>query len=122
MNKEIRKILILERNNNNFQLLEQLLKKYNIECEGTSDYEIFEKKINENFNYKIVLIDITGLDNKIWNYCKMLYSNNIPFILLSGLNLNLVRKHEVGFRAYAIMQKPILINDFLTTIMSVFNE
>jgi len=50
MNKEIRKILILERNNNNFQLLEQLLKKYNIECEGTSDYEIFEKKINENFN------------------------------------------------------------------------
>lgn len=122
MNKEKRKILILEKNNNNFQLLEQLLKKYNIVCEGISDYEFFEKKINEIFNYKVVLIDITGFDNKIWEFCKMLYTKNIPFILLSGLQLNLVRKYEVGFRAYAIMQKPILIKDFLTTIMSVFNE
>ena len=109
MNNTVR-VLILEHDSNDVELLQCELKKggLNFICETVETREDFEKAL-KNFNPEIILADysLPSFDGKKAFLIKEEFSSGIPFIIVSGLigEENAVELIKAGVTDYVLKDK-----------------
>lgn len=115
-------VLIVDRNPVNIKLFGDLLKKHAMTCYGATDYETFDAILDSKYEFVLVLIDLAGFDEAIWERCRTIHKKSIPLLIMSGrsdagFQANMVQSGASGF-----LQKPININSLLKLINSLVNH
>lgn len=115
-------VLIVDRNPVNIKLFVNLLKKHAMMCYGASDYETFDAILDSENEFVLVLIDLAGFDENIWERCRTIHKKSIPLLIMSGrsdagFQANMVQSGASGF-----LQKPINISSLLKLINSLVNH
>lgn len=102
----MKKVLLLNKNRKNLEILSDFLKKHNFESYLAHDYETLKGFI-EKGDFELALIDISGFDTRIWDYTKALQDKGIPFVLISTATKGKDDTQLVGKGAGAILAKPL---------------
>lgn len=109
-----RRILCAGRNQRNQELLSGVLNKAGYAAEIALSCEDIMPTV-ESSSIMLVLLDITGFDERVWPVCRGLKSRNIPFFIITAPN----RTHmPAGYSAplTPLLVKPLSIRPLLTLI------
>ncbi|MEO1378705.1 MAG: response regulator, partial [Cyanobacteria bacterium J06635_10] len=72
--------LAVNSNHRNLELLNQFLSRDGYRVISASNLEEFDRAIDTRIN--LGLIDITGFDRSIWQWCQKLQNQQIPFLII----------------------------------------
>lgn len=115
-----KKILVVEDNDTNYELLEILLLSSNITVERANDHNIFFEKIKD-FNYDMVLLDINLPELDGWEILKWLKENKKEmFVIIQtaySSHENELKAESLG--ADAFITKPINPSELLHEIKKI---
>jgi DNA-binding response OmpR family regulator len=115
-------ILAIDRNKQNLELLEKFLGKEGYRVIATSNLEEFEHNLMEQKDIKLVLIDISGLDITIWNYCEKIRLKGIPMLIISPRQSTALQRESFSRGARGVLVKPLVINELLAIIKGLTGE
>ncbi|HEY4785777.1 MAG TPA: response regulator [Bacteroidales bacterium] len=116
-----RRILIIDHNPKNIELLTDALSKFGFSCVAAGDYQAIDNLLAAPA-FDIILIDIAGFDTDIWDRCKTIHKLQIPFLILSSKPSPVLHQHGIRYGARGIVSKPVILKDFVKLINSLINE
>lgn len=120
--KHYEKILAINSNKNNLELLSQFLSKEGYQVDGFSSVEGSVVDILNSSDYALALVDITGFDKRIWDFCEKLREKGIPFIVISPRQISTVQQQSVEHGAETVLIKPVVIAELLSLIEKVLKK
>jgi DNA-binding response OmpR family regulator len=115
-------ILAIDRNKQNLALLDKFLSKEGYRVIGSSSLEEFEHNLMEQKDIKLVLIDISGFDQTIWNYCEKIRLKGIPMVVISPRQSAAIQKESFSRGASGVLIKPLVIKELLGVIKGLAGE
>lgn len=68
------------------------------------------------------LIDITGFDSSIWEWCEQLKNQQIPFLIVSPRQSTVIQQQSLVAGASSILIKPLVIKQLFTLIKSLLED
>lgn len=110
-------ILCVGRNKRNQELLSQVLSKAGYEAAVALSYEEILPTV-ESRSIALVLLDVTGFDEKVWPVCQVLRSHSIPFFIITAPNRAHVPDQYKATHGSPVplLVKPLSIRPLLTLI------
>lgn len=117
--KSSKKILAINSNKYNLELLSEFLGKEGYTVDGISSIESSVADMLEQSEYSLALVDITGFDKNIWNFCEKLREKTIPFIVVSPKQITSIREQSYEHGAISVLVKPLVINELLALIKKI---
>ena len=115
-------ILTVSNNNRNLELLHQFLHREGYEAISVSNLEEFNGAINESVQINLGLIDITGFDNSIWKWCEQLLNQQIPFLIISPRQSDMIQHQSLVCGASNILIKPLVIRQLFSLITNLLRN
>ncbi|MDB9525850.1 hypothetical protein PN498_07625 [Oscillatoria sp. CS-180] len=111
-------ILCIGRNRRNQELLHQVLTTagYSVEVALTYEDLSIDELVEENgrASVSLILLDVTGFDARIWQFCQASSSRAIPlFIITPSDSAHLLERHTPCIR---LLVKPLDIRSLLTLL------
>jgi DNA-binding response OmpR family regulator len=123
MNEEKYSILTVDTNRRNLELLNQFLTKENYQVISANSLDDFDRLLNnESLKIKLVLLDITGFDSRIWECCERLKNRQIPFLVISPRQNALIQQASIACGAKNMLVKPLGLKQFLSLIKSLWGN
>jgi DNA-binding response OmpR family regulator len=116
------RILTVDRNQRNLELLEQFLQKQGYETVPVSTLENFEQILAQADSFGIALVDISGFDRSIWSYCEQLSTHEVPLLILSPPQLKSIRQESLAHGAQDVLFKPLIPNDFVSLVRTMIRD
>ncbi|MEG4498400.1 response regulator [Microcoleus sp. F10-C6] len=116
------RILAVDRNQRNLELLSQFLHKEGYQTMMASSFEEFGRAIDEPHKIGIALVDISGFDRRIWDCCEQLRSHQIPFLILSPKQSAVIQQESLCHGARSILIKPLAVRQLLSLVHSLLGE
>lgn len=114
-------ILIVDINRRNLELLNQFLAKQGYQTLGVTSLEELELVLNLS-EIKLVLLDIAGFNSGIWEYCKQLQNQQIPFLIISPKQSSVIQNQSFAHGARSMLVKPLVIQQLLGLIKSLLGD
>ena len=110
-------ILCVGRNRRNQELLSQVLQKADYAVEVALKHEEILPAV-EASAVSLVLLDVTGFDEKVWQVCQVLRSHAVPFFIITAPNrAHIPSQYNATHGSLApILVKPLSIRPLLTLI------
>lgn len=112
-------ILALGRQSKNQELLARMLHEQGYTVETATDPDTFEALLSDVENPKLVIIDIDGYDEVIWNISAVCADKETSILVVASADADRVRaaaaKHEID----AVLSKPLDQGQLKTTIQSL---
>ena len=78
--------------------------------------------MNQPIQIHLGLIDITGFDNSIWNYCEQLKNQQIPFLIISPRQSAEIQNQSFVCGASNLLIKPLVIKQLFSLIKSLLGD
>lgn len=115
-------ILSVASNHRNGELLTQFLGKEGYRSVSIATIHDFESVIKKVTRFGLAIIDISGFDRNIWNYCDRLTQIKVPLMVV--LPLQLKHFHHEGFLhgAQRVMVKPLVVKDLMESVKAICLE
>ena len=115
-------ILIVGSDRANLELLSQQLVKEGYETVSAGSLEELDSYIQEKKDTALALIDLSGLDQGIWERCEAFRMAKIPFIVISPQRSPLIQKDSMKHGASGLLVKPLGITELLEYIHTLLGE
>ncbi|MGB6300780.1 MAG: response regulator [Rivularia sp. (in: cyanobacteria)] len=115
-------IVIVSSNVRNLELLNQFLSREGYQAISASGLEEFNSAMNQSSQIELGLIDITGFDSSIWNWCEQLKNREIPFLIISPRQSAAIQRQSIVSGANSILVKPLIIKQLFDLIKSLLEE
>jgi DNA-binding response OmpR family regulator len=115
-------ILALNRNQRNLDILIKILGKEGYEVVGVSNPAKMDEEVEVREKINLVLMDISGFNQSIWESCERLRILEIPFLVLSPHHHQAVKKQSVVYGANGFLVKPLVVKELLLLINSLIEE
>ncbi len=115
-------ILALDSNQTNLELLSQQLIKEGYETISVASLEELDHAIRERKKIALGLIDISGLDQRIWERCEALREAKIPFIVISPQRSPLIQRDSMKHGASGLLVKPLGMRELMEYIHTLLGE
>src|SRR5262249_44626616 len=96
-------VLTVDRNKRNLELLAQFLAKEGYQTRSVSTLEDFEQALEHVHTFGLALIDISGFDRSIWQYCEKLSDHGVPILIVSPQNLSRIRQESFSHGAQEVL-------------------
>src|SRR5258705_10107425 len=110
------KILTVDHNKRNLELLAQFLGKEGYKTHPVATLEEFAAALDGADNFGLALVDISGFDRRIWEYCERLSDNGIPLLILSHQNTFHIQQESLAHGAQGVLFKPLVVKE-LTSML-----
>ncbi len=117
-----RAVLALDRNLRNLELLAQFLAKQGYKVESVSTLEEFDQTLAEPETIGVALVDISGFDRSIWQYCEKLHELKIPFLVLSPKQSSAIRQESFARGAQSMLVKPLVVKELLAILRTILRD
>jgi DNA-binding response OmpR family regulator len=115
-------ILAVDRNQRNLELLSQFLNKEGYQMMTASSFEEFAQAIDQPDQIGIALVDISGFDRRIWDYCEQLQTHQIPFLVISPKQSAVIQQKSLCHGARSMLIKPLAVKQLLDIVHSLLGE
>jgi DNA-binding response OmpR family regulator len=115
-------ILTADRNQRNLELLAHFLNKEGYETLPVSSLEGFDKIFEQVDSFGLALVDISGFDRRIWEYCEKLSNNDVPLLVISPPQLSAIRQESIMHGAQGVMFKPLIVAELMNVIRSLSRD
>lgn len=106
-----KKILIIGINPRNLELLGEFLNKQGYTSTEALNIEQIDIALEIKNDLALVLIDITGFHSSIWERCKKMQEQNIPFLIFSPKYDAIVQKESIEHGAKGCLTKPLVMRE-----------
>lgn len=120
--KENPLILAVDKNQRNLELLAQFLGKEGYQVITANSLEAFEQAVASVEEIDLAMIDIAGFDRKIWDCCRRLREDKIPFFVLSPKQSTALQNESLAHGARSMLVKPLVVKELLGIIHSLIGE
>lgn len=114
-------ILAVDSNRHNLELLIQYLGQEGYETRSASSLAELNQAIKEN-KMSLVLIDLSGFDQRIWERCEQLRKARIPFIIISTRRSLIVQQESMKHGARGVLVKPLGVKELVGYIHALLVE
>jgi len=115
-------ILALNRNQRNLDILIEIVGEAGYEVVGVKDPAQLDREVEKREKIDLVLMDISGFNRSIWNSCERLRVLEIPFLVLSPQQHQLVEKQSMMHGAHRVLIKPLMVRELLQLIGSLIGK
>jgi DNA-binding response OmpR family regulator len=115
-------ILVVDSNCSNLELLSQQLGQAGYQAVTAASLEELDQAIQGEEKIALALIDISGLDQYIWERCEELHKAKIPFIVISPRRSPTIQRHSMKYGASGLLVKPLDFKDLLEYIHTVLGD
>jgi DNA-binding response OmpR family regulator len=115
-------LLVLSFNWRNLELLTQVLTQADYQVIATSNYQELDRALSSSTTVSLGLIDLSGCDRRIWDYCEQLREQNIPFLTFTPQYSRAVEQSSLAHGASSILVKPLVIKNLLSLINSLVGK
>jgi len=106
----------------NLELLSQFLSREGYQAVSATGLEEFNIVMNQSTQIDLGLIDITGFDSSIWEWCEQLKNQQIPFLIISPRQSAVIQRQGIVSGANSMLVKPLVIKQLLDLIKSLLEE
>jgi DNA-binding response OmpR family regulator len=120
--KAISRILAVDRNHRNLELLSQFLGREGYQTRPAATLEEFDQALAEANSIGLALVDIAGFDRTIWERCEGLRHHKIPFLVLSPRQSAAIQQASLTHGARGVLIKPLVVRELLGLIRSLLEE
>jgi len=116
-----KKPVIVVANSNQADLgqLSQQLVKEGYDTLGAASLEQLDERIQKSKKIDLVLIDLSGFDQRIWERCDTLRRAKTPYIVISPQRSPLIQRESMKHGASCLLVKPLGIKDLLEYIYTL---
>ncbi len=118
----VKKILAVNSNEKNIEVLSEVLGKEGYIVDGLTSIENPDLNSLTASNYSLALVDITGFDQRIWNFCEQLREKDISFVVISPKKTISIQQQSIDSGAKYVMTKPLVIKELLLLIQSMSKD
>jgi DNA-binding response OmpR family regulator len=115
-------ILTVSSNVSNLELLNQFLSQEGYQAISASSLEEFNGAMSQPIQINLRLIDITGFDRSIWNWCEKLQNQQIPFLIISPRQNPVIQNQSLICGARNILIKPLVIKQLFALIKGLLED
>lgn len=115
-------ILIVDRNPVNIRLFTDLLNRKSMRCIGASDYGSLDAALASEQDILLVLMDLAGFDDAIWERCRRINQSSIPLLIMSARQDTDFVSQVAQSGASGFLRKPINISNLFRLIYSLVND
>lgn len=115
-------ILIAMTNAANRRVLRQVLEKEGLGVAEADGIEALAEVIQKREDLKAALIDITGLDPRVWDQCRELQKRQVPFLVLSSRQSRALEAASVAHGARGVLVKPLTIQHLVQLLRSLLEN
>src|SRR5690242_18872754 len=114
------RILVLNHNPRNLQLLAEYLGKEGFQTVAAQDLAQFDQALADSSTaIGAALVDIAGFDGQIWQRCELLRAAKIPFLVISPRHSAAIQQASLTHGARGVMVKPLVVKELVTLIHGV---
>jgi DNA-binding response OmpR family regulator len=114
------RILLLNHNPRNLQLLAEYLGKEGFQTIIAQDLAQFDQALADSSTaIGAALVDIAGFDGQIWQRCELLRAAKIPFLVISPRHSAAIQQASLTHGARGVMVKPLVVKELVTLIHGV---
>ncbi|MBD2179860.1 MULTISPECIES: response regulator [Aerosakkonema] len=106
-------ILAVDRNRRNLELLAQFLDKEGYQTICAASIEEFEQALSGETEIGLVLVDLSGFDRQIWEWCERVREKQIPFFVISPKQSAAIQQESLAHGARNMLVKPLVIRELL---------
>lgn len=82
----------------------------------------FECTLNELSDIKLVLLDIANFNSSIWECCKQLQNQQIPFLIILPKQSGAIQNQSFAHGARSMLIKPLVIQQLLGLIKTLLGD
>jgi DNA-binding response OmpR family regulator len=112
-------IVVANSNQADLGLLTPQLVKEGYDTLNAASLEELDKIIRMGKEINLVIIDISGFDQRIWERCDTLRKARIPYIVISPKRSPLIQRESMKYGASCLLVKPIGIKEMLEYIYTL---
>src|SRR5689334_3362305 len=109
-------ILTVDHNKRNLELLAQFLGKEGYQTYPVTTLEEFATALAEDNNFGLALVDISGFDRHVWEYCEGLSTKGVPLLILSPQHIDRIQQESVAHGAQGVLFKPLVVKELTSMI------
>jgi DNA-binding response OmpR family regulator len=113
------KILTLDHNQRNLELLGKFLGKEGYTIIPVSTLEAIEEILKNTEGIGIALVDISGFDRRIWEYCERLANQDVPLLVISSQQVAGIQQESLSHGAQGVLFKPLVVKELSSVIRSL---
>lgn len=117
-----RHLLIVGSNQRNQELLTQFITREGFNAICAASITDLDTKISDSKNISMALIDISGFDRTIWQYCEQLREKGIPLLVISPRESATITQEGITHGARSVLVKPLVMKELLILIHSMIGE
>jgi len=115
-------IVVVNSNQADLGLLSELLVKEGYDTLDAASLEELDKIIRMSKEIALVLIDLSGFDQRIWERCDILRKAKIPYIVISPQRSPLIQRDSMKHGASGLLVKPLGIKEMMEYIHTLLGE
>jgi DNA-binding response OmpR family regulator len=115
-------ILTVDRNKRNLELLAQFLGKEGYQTHAVTSLDEFKLALDMADQFGLALVDISGFDRGIWEYCEALSDRGIPLLILSPQHMSRIQQESMSHGAMGVLFKPLVIRELTSMIRNIMQD
>lgn len=112
---------MIDKNARNLELLGGFLNTHGYETIPLTDLTEFHAVLLAHPRIGLALVDISGFDRSIWEYCQRLSEHNIPFIVISPKQVATIREEGRSHGAKDVLLKPLVAQELTILIENLIS-
>jgi DNA-binding response OmpR family regulator len=115
-------ILVADSDRGNLDFLSHQLDREGYGTVGASSLEELDQAIEGKVGIALLLIDISGFDQRIWERCEALVRSGVPFIVISPRRSPAVQRDSMRCGASVLLTKPFDFKDLMEHVHTVLGD
>lgn len=97
----------MDANERNATVLQEFLAEEGYEPLAVTSLETADKVVADQPQFEFAIVDLDRFDSPVWPYCQRLSDEDVPFVVLSGLQNPSLREESNEHGAKAFVDKPL---------------
>lgn len=119
---ESKSILIIESNPRNLELLSRFLIQQGYEGIPLSSLDQLEETLEKIQIIRLAMVDISGYDHSIWDYCEKIRQKGIPLLIVSAKQSASIQRESMTHGASGVLVKPLVMRELTLLIAGILEE
>lgn len=115
-------ILTINHNPRNLELLARYLEQEGYHTCGISRLQELEGIVEGPKAYDLALLDISGFDRSVWEWCRRISDRGIALLVVSPRHSTAIQHEGLRHGAQSVMTKPLVIRELLALIEVLLKE
>lgn len=100
-------ILAIASKKRNLELMSELLRQAGYEVRTAESVAEFDGLITSTNGVSLIVLDIDGFTQAIWERCEQIKKRNIPMLVLARRLTSKTRQKVMSKGAYSVLEKPV---------------